>query len=393
MSICCRDIFVLPSLQKLTLVAGEKGLDQIILWTHVADFPNMAEWVAEGDLLLTTGVHLPKDINEFVELVRQLKQNSLAGLVLNIGPYISVIPQEVITVADELNFPLFSLPWECRLAEVTQDICRLLIKDQTGKTIEKELIEIILLGNIEHPEGIINQAAVAGYDMTRSQQVIIFTEQNSKREIEKPKDFQRIAQQVIHDGFMYYHIKVLSLVSPEGIIVLIPYMKEDKLLPMLSSIMERIGVRLMDVPIHIGIGNVSNNLSQVKKSLEQAQQALKFAALEGKSNAIVTYAKLGALKLLLKIHDRQELECFYQETLGSLLAYDQECGANLIDTLVVFLQENGHAIKAAERLFIHRNTLKYRLQRVEEVLGLDLSNSDARITIQIALMAGRLLQI
>lgn len=393
MSICCRDIFTLPSLKKITLIAGEKGLDQTILWTHVADFPNMADWVAEGDLLFTTGVHLPRDINEFVKLIHQLKQNGLAGLVLNIGPYIKVIPQKVIKAADELDFPLFSLPWECRLTEVTQDICRLLIKNQTGKTIEKELIETILFGHIEHPERIINQAAVAGYDMTRSQQVIIFTELSSKREIEKPKNFQYIAQQVIYDSFMYYNIKVLSLASPEGIIVLTPYMKEEKLLLMLGNIMERVNLRLMDTPIHIGIGNISNNLSQVKKSLEQAQQALKFAALEGKPNAIVSYAKLGALKLLLKIHDRQELECFYQETLGPLLAYDQECGANLIDTLIVFLQENGHSIKAAEKLFIHRNTLKYRLQRVEEVLGLDLSDSDARITIQIALMAGRLLQI
>lgn len=393
MTICCRDIFKLPSLQKLTIVAGEKGLDHTILWTHIADIPNMAEWVEDGDLLFTTGVHLPKGTNEFVGLIHQLKQNGLAGLVLNIGPYIEVIPQEVIKVANELNFPLFSLPWECRLAEVTQDICRLLIKHQTGKTIEKELIETILFGDIEHPEGLINQASVAGYDMTRPQQVIIFKELSSKGDIDKPKDFQCITQQVIHDGFMYYHIKVLSLASAEGVIVLSPYMEEDKLLLMLGNIMDRVNLRFMDIPLRIGIGNISNNLSQAKISLYQAQQALKIASLEGKPNAIVTYARLGALKLLLKIHDRQELESYYQETLGPLLTYDQECGANLRETLVVFLQENGHAIKAAEKLFIHRNTLKYRLQRVEEVLGLDLSDSDARITIQIAIMVGRLLQI
>jgi len=101
MSICCRDIFKLPSLQKLTLVAGENGLDQTILWTHIADFPYMAEWVEEGDLLFTTGAHLPSGANEFVQLVHQLKQKGLAGLVLNIGPYIKIIPQEVIKVADE----------------------------------------------------------------------------------------------------------------------------------------------------------------------------------------------------------------------------------------------------------------------------------------------------
>ncbi len=175
--------------------------------------------------------------------------------------------------------------------------------------------------------------------------------------------------------------------------MLIPSMKEDKLLLILNHIMERVAVRLADIPIHIGIGNISNNLSQGRKSLEQAQQALKIAALEANSNAIVAYAKLGALKLLLKIHDRQELEGFYQETLGPLLTYDREFGPDLIDTLVVFLKENGQAVKTAEKLFIHRNTLKYRLQRVEEILGLDLSDSDARITIQIAFMAGRLLQI
>lgn len=393
MSIYCREIFALPSLQKLILVAGEKGLDQIIRGTHVADLPNMAEWVEKGDLLFTTGIHLPKNTNEFVELIQQLKKKGLAGLVLNIGPYIEDILPEAIEVADALDFPLFSLPWECRLAEVTQDINRLLIKDQLAKTIEKELIETILLGNIEHSEKIIKQAATAGYDITQPQQVIIFTELSPTRDGERPKDFQRITQQIIHDRFMYYHIKVMSLANPEGIVALVPIITEDKLLLILGHIMERVALHLLDIPIHIGIGNSSNHLSQVKKSLEQAQQALKIAALKGTSNSIVTYAKLGAMKLLLKIHDRQELEYFYQETLGPLLTHEQEGGPDLIDTLVVFLQENGHAVKAAEKLFIHRNTLKYRLQRVEEVLGLDLSDSNARLTIQIALMAGRLLQI
>jgi DNA-binding PucR family transcriptional regulator len=392
MSICCRELFALPSLQKLTLVAGEKGLDQEILWTHVADVPNMAEWVEKGDLLFTTGIHLPINTDEFVELIHQFKKKGLAGLVLNIGPYIKAILQEVIEAADELAFPLFSLPWECRLAEVTQEICRLLIKDQMSKTIEKELIETILLGNIEQPEEVINQAAIAGYDLTQPQQVVIFTELKSQENIEEPKNIHRVTQQIIHENFIYYHIKVLSLVNREEIIVLIPSIKEDKLSLIVGNIVERIAARSIDSLIHIGIGNISNNLIQVRKSLEQARQALRFAALEGKSKVIVTYAKLGALKLLLKIQDRQELECFYQETLGPLLTYDQEYGPNLIDTLVVFLQENGQAVKAAEKLFIHRNTLKYRLQRAEEILGLDLSDSDARITIQIAFMAGRLLQ-
>ncbi len=70
----------------------------------------MAEWVEAGDLLFTTGIHLPENTAEFVELIQELKKKGLAGLVLNIGPYIAGIRQEVIEVADELDFPLFSLP-------------------------------------------------------------------------------------------------------------------------------------------------------------------------------------------------------------------------------------------------------------------------------------------
>jgi len=79
--------------------------------------------------------------------------------------------------------------------------------------------------------------------------------------METPKDSQRVIQQIIHDGFMYYHIKALSVMRPEGVVVLVPYMKEDRLLLMLGNIMERLTIRLIDTTIYIGIGNVSNNLS------------------------------------------------------------------------------------------------------------------------------------
>jgi purine catabolism regulator len=104
------------------------------------------------------------------------------------------------------------------------------------------------------------------------------------------------------------------------------------------------------------------------------------------------YEELGLYRLLAGLRARDELRRFYDETLGPLVRYDHAHGTDLTHTLEVFFEQNANASQTSRALYVHRNTLNYRLQRIAEISGLDLDQAEARLAFQLALKFHHLLQ-
>jgi purine catabolism regulator len=87
------------------------------------------------------------------------------------------------------------------------------------------------------------------------------------------------------------------------------------------------------------------------------------------------------------------LKDFCQQTLGSLLEYDQRQNADLIKTLEAFFNCHGNLSQTAEQLIVHRNTLLYRMNRINEIAGIDLDRPETRLALHLALTIRRLLSM
>src|SRR3979411_1074756 len=88
-----------------------------------------------------------------------------------------------------------------------------------------------------------------------------------------------------------------------------------------------------------------------------------------------------------------ELQGFYAETVEPLVAYDEQYETELVRRLGGFLEADGNVAGTAQRLFTHRHTIYYRLERVRELSGLDVSSSDGREKLSLGLKAMRVLGI
>jgi DNA-binding PucR family transcriptional regulator len=91
--------------------------------------------------------------------------------------------------------------------------------------------------------------------------------------------------------------------------------------------------------------------------------------------------------------DPAELQRFYAETVEPLVAYDGQYDTELVKTLEAFLEADGNVAGTAQRLFTHRHTIRYRLERVRDLSGLDVSSSDGREKLSLGLKAMRVLGI
>lgn len=142
-----------------------------------------------------------------------------------------------------------------------------------------------------------------------------------------------------------------------------------------------------DIPVLCGIGVPVSDLVAWRASFRQAGQALEMSRrLEAKKP--LYFPDLSVYRLLFQIEHNPELIIFQEEMLGSLLA--QENSLELLRTLESYFAHNGNISQTAEALFIHRNTLIYRLERISTILNLDLEKPETRLALQLALHIHRM---
>jgi purine catabolism regulator len=123
----------------------------------------------------------------------------------------------------------------------------------------------------------------------------------------------------------------------------------------------------------------------------EAREALRIGRRVYGPGRLVAYADLGLYRVLHALRDTPELRAFYEQTLGLLVEYDRKTGQNLIETLEAFFSCHGNLSQTAMRLQLHRNSLLYRIGRIQEIGGVDLEDPEIRLSLQVALKARRLL--
>lgn len=143
-------------------------------------------------------------------------------------------------------------------------------------------------------------------------------------------------------------------------------------------------------PLAIGIGRSVDALSGLRDSYREARQALSMARRLAEPNPLY-FGELNVYRLLFQLEHTPELESFCREMIGTLIEYDRAQGTDLVETLSAYFTHKGNLSQTAEALFVHRNTLLYRMERIREISGLDLDNPETRLSIQLALRARRLL--
>ena len=123
----------------------------------------------------------------------------------------------------------------------------------------------------------------------------------------------------------------------------------------------------------------------IARAVAQARQARRVAALLGGGVRVVDAAGLGSVDLLLATAPAEARQAFRAGLLSPLLDYDADHGTELVRTLRVFLDCSGSWTKAAEAMFVHVNSLRYRMRRVEELTGRDLGSLADQAALLLAL--------
>lgn len=145
------------------------------------------------------------------------------------------------------------------------------------------------------------------------------------------------------------------------------------------------GMRRLRGTVTAGVGRMGRGASGLRKSFREAEQALSIGQRLLGGNRTTSYDELRVYRLLLPLVGSGEMRAFSDEVLGRLIEYDGKHSGELVRTLEAFFACDGNLQRAADTLYLHRNTLSYRLERIEEIAGVSLRDPDDRLCLQLAL--------
>ncbi|GCE25213.1 hypothetical protein KDA_06970 [Dictyobacter alpinus] len=153
-----------------------------------------------------------------------------------------------------------------------------------------------------------------------------------------------------------------------------------------------------DVFLSIGIGNTCQYINDYRRGFAEANEALQMGQnlqepkpAEGKKAPIVTHFNdLGVYRYLYKIAHMDDLRDVYQDQIAHIDSYDRRKNTDLLDTLETYLECAGNLTKTSEKLFVHRNTLIQRLERLQSLCDIDLQERSNWLTLQVAIKVYKL---
>lgn len=356
---------------KLELLAGCQGLSRDVAWVQVMEDADYGTFLRPHAFIFTTGLASHGDPNWLEAFVDALLAADAAGLVVNTGKYLlaSDITEALKDRCDAAAFPLFTMPWEVRLADITQSFLSSLFltnrEEYRAITAWKEFLFGV------QGSSVLTELALTRWKEEGPYTALVLAGPDGDASF--LADSKSFLNSLGQPYFIFpYEDTIVLLLKGELPEKLVPWLKQHKHLA-------------------IGQGLTAPGMKQLPDSCRQGQQALIWGRLHQQSWCY--FGALGAYALFFSQSQDQVLRVIHDRALQDLLQYDEQHQTNLYETLEAYLCHDGSLKGTAAQLYTHRNTIAYRIHKVEKLIPYDLNDWEQRFTVFLACHIHRYFEI
>lgn len=365
----------------LSLVGGKSGVNRTISGINVVESIEAINFCQANELIISTGINHSDNTDALLTFITELANRHTAGIVINIGPYIPSIPPEAIKLANRLNFPLFEMGWRHRIADLLKTTFHFLHTHESKRLDEHELM-LNLLFNFKDSDMLEKALQDFGFKKNDEMAIILCAPTNSHIDIQQYSP-------VIHKAFSDRYNHFLKILHNNQLIYLISRSHvQTPNIPFsrtINTIFKKLHKTTENVSLTIGMGNFYTSAKDLQKSLQEATTVTKL--FQKHSNLhLYKYKDIGAYKIIMGINNPQLINTFYHDMLDPLIQYDQLHQTNLGQFLRIFIEEDGSTSRISKREFIHRNTVLYKVRKIETLLDVDLNSSFTKMNLSLAFM-------
>jgi sugar diacid utilization regulator len=403
------------------LLAGEQGLARAVTWASVmrARLPAF-EGFSGGELALLSlatlrSLHLQLDTLTLPQVVDQLAETGVSAIAVaglaesSLRAEDEEAKRAACAQADAQQIPLIALPANTPLHEIESAVLAQVrgwrerqesaatsaaYVAQFRASLRSEALAALLSGAYTSEALMRERAAQLGYDLS---QPFIAAHVNLGDET-APASLSDATRAIELAEALEVALGAWTLAREHAAIALAPLAHGERGVQGIRERLETLLTRALGAQERgglvwsAGLGEPAIGPANLRQSATEARDAASLGHLTLGPRRIARQSDLGVYRLLLALRDSGTLAPFVRQTLQPL-DDDRRSGDLLLETLEVYFAKNGNALRAAQQLHLHRNSMLYRLRRVSELLGQDLEDPDVRLSLQVALKGRRVLEL
>lgn len=264
------------------------------------------------------------------------------------------------------------------------------------KRMMKDLINDLLEGNDSNLDVLQERGRYFGWNLGEGVHVVIVISisisnyRKEEQNIQNIREFKNIFLDTVKINVRGIDPKAIVTDKKDRVVVIISIPKGYKkslnslysyTKEMASNIQKEVTSSLDGIKINIGIGRYCESIEDFSKSYREALDALNLGNKILGSGKVVNFDDLGIYKLLLDVSNKNQLKHFALNHLQTLIEQDEQHGTDLITTLEIYLKNDKKICKTAEELFVHRNTVRYRIKKISDILGIDMGDGETLFNI------------
>lgn len=366
----------------LTCMNDTTGMLTKVNWIYYMEDVGILDFIRGGEIIITTGMNC-KEEQWLFALIEQAAKFNASAVIINVGHYIEHIPERVIEFATQKNIPVFIMPWQMHIVDLTQDICNLiLIEKQKEFDMEKIFSAFFLKGEP------LDRQVLEEQGVLRNSAFCILKAVWRKNEQKKEHTYM---EKYLSDRLEQVCDSYITVCEEEAAFVFLQLREErENSEETIDTIRKQLERKDKTEKVIWGISIIKQTFDEMKMAKEEAEKALFVAEMKNKS--VIAYKDIGVYQILLEVKNREVLKNIYEEKLGVLNHLPKEEKQMYLDTLRSYIECNGSIQKVAEKNFLHRNTVNYRMKKLKEMLSVSLDNEQEKFMLWLSFYIGDMLK-
>ena len=369
------EVLRLPAFAGCIVCGGAAGLDRQVSGVNLTDTPDYARWLAQGELLITTGFAIADDPQAVDALLPTAMEKGLSGVGIKPGRYLpKPLSAELTEAADRLELPLLQLPDDVRFAELADTVSREIARRRIPTEQERQMALLLhhLVSGAQPSEAMERQAAESGIHLEYPHILL-------RIRADAPELQRRAWLHETEDHCRMLGADVWGILVEEGMLLVL---EADDLFALETPLQQMMADFAAEHGFFCGASRPYGGAAGVQKADRSARTALRMAERTGKP--CVTDDPAGVIRLL-EDASSAETEAYIQRQLGALLRQPELRRQELLDTLDSWLRCMGNQRRMARELHLHYNTVSYRLQQLWMLLSVDPADPVKRLALETAL--------
>ena len=381
---------------------------------------NFAKWVKGQELLIiSTPVIQSEDFNLSLVIKKANKLNMSGALLLTGDKYIASIDSSVVSYANLNNFPIFVISGEIPLVDIFEEIGHAIAYNKNSDALSDDILSGIIFGKNINEDAFAMKFSEAGYALDGKNRMFTINIHGDRRieEYEYDTVISKIKNE-FNSGNMNallsrYGNNIVGCfclkkgevdvsgrsadinMSGNNISEIIPVDssmknildtdtvsesdKKEVLAKIYKSLSEYLYSISSDIKLVMGVGRAYEGIGDLQKSFTEASRCVILSEKMNMSGRVFCYEEMGIYNLFSELADKKVMQEFIDNTLGVIIEYDRNNNSKLLETLKAYLWNNNSLIHASEQLYTHRNTVKYRVQRISQLTGRDFDDAITRL--------------